>query len=197
MQDNERIKLDMYEQKRISIGITENGIRRYSGYIPWENTGHAFNMRTPSIYFEESDFYDPIIRSRLNELEVIGCYIFTPLKNYSFLSDFTLIEDLYIEHGHNIRNLSFAQNMTEWFMCYLEDAEIDNLDDLFLQKKHTTELRPYCFGLTNCSVKDPSAISKSSIRLSELIICCRDCEHEREKWRNLPSLKHKYYSLKP
>lgn len=111
MQDNERIKLDVYEQKRISIGITENGIRRYSGHIPWENTGHAFNMRTPSIYFEESDFYDPLIRSRLNELEVVGCYIFTPLKNYSFLSDFTLIEDLYIAYGHNIRNLSFTQNV--------------------------------------------------------------------------------------
>lgn len=197
MQYNERIKLDTYEQNRISIGITENGIRRHSGYVPWENTGHAFNMRTPNIYFEESDFYDPFILSRLDELEVIGCYIFTPLKDYSFLSNFTRLEDLYIAHGHNVRSLSFTQNMTEWFMFYLEDAEIDNLEDLFLQKNHTSDLHAYCFGLTNCLVKDPSAISKSSIRLSELIICGKDSETEREKWRNLPSLKHKYYTLKP
>lgn len=88
MQKNERIKLDEYNKKRISIGITENGVRRNSGYVPWENTGHAFNMRTPNVYFEESDFSDTHILSRLNELEVIGCYIFAPLKDYSFLSNY-------------------------------------------------------------------------------------------------------------
>lgn len=196
MQEYERIKLDAYNKQRISIGITDKGIPKHSGYVPWEHTGHAFNMRTPNIYFEESDFYDPQILSRLEELEVIGCYIFTPLGDYSFLSTFTRLEDLYISHGYNVRNLSFTQNMTEWFMFYLEDAEIDNLEDLFLQTNHSSEFHPYCFGLTNCLVRDPSAISKSPIRLSELIICGKDCESEREKWRSLPALTHKYYVLK-
>lgn len=196
MQDSERAKLDAYNHQRISIGITEKGIRKHSGFVPWEHTGHAFNMLTPNIYFEESDFYDPLILARLAELEVFGCYIFTPLRDYSFLSNFTRLEDLYIAHGHNVRNLSFAKNMTEWFMFYLEDAEIDSLEDLFLQPNHASGIHAYCFGLTNCLVKDPSAISKSSIRLSELIIRGKDCELEREKWRSLPALTHKYYTLK-
>ena len=75
-------------------------IRKHSGYVPWEHTGHAFNMRTPDIYFVESDFYDSQILSRLEELEVVGCYIFVPLRDYSFLSNFTRLEDLYISHGY-------------------------------------------------------------------------------------------------
>jgi len=196
MQNSERLKLDAYTHKRISIGITENGIRKSSCPIPWERTGHAFNMRTPDIFFEESDINDPEILSRLDRLEVIGCYIFAPLKEYSFLSRFTHLEDLYIAHGHNVRDLSFAQNLTEWFMFYLEDAEIDHLDDLFLQPNHSSVLHAYCFGLTNCQVKDPSAISKSAIRLSELIICGKDCEQERKKWLSLPALTRKYYVIK-
>jgi len=100
MQDSERAKLDAYNRQRISIGITEKGIRKHSGYVPWEHTGHAFNMRTPDIYFVESDFYDSQILSRLEELEVVGCYIFVPLRDYSFLSNFTRLEDLYISPGY-------------------------------------------------------------------------------------------------
>ena len=147
MDNNERIKFKNYSSKRISIGITENGVRRYSGFIPWESTGHAFNMRTPNIYFEEADLHDSTILNRLELFEVIGCYIFTPLSDYSFLSRFNKIEDLYIEHAQNLRDLSFAQNMNEWFMCYLEDATLENLDDLFMQKAHTTGIHAYCFGL--------------------------------------------------
>lgn len=196
MQNNERIKLDTYNKQRISIGITENGVRKNSGFVPWENTGHAFNMRTPNIYFEEADFHDSIILARLEELEVIGCYIFTPLEDYSFLSRFTHLEDIYIAQGHNVRDLSFVRNMTDWFMFYLEDAELDDLNDLFLQPNHTAGIRAYCFGLTNCRVKDISAIAASSIRLSELIICGEDCELEKERWLAIPALKHKYYLLK-
>ena len=196
MQDSERIKLDSFHTKRISIGITEGGIRRNSDLIPWENTAHAFNMRIPNIYFEESDFHDPAILTRMDELEVIGCYIFTSLEDYSFLSRFPHIEDLYIARGHNVRDLSFTRNMTEWFMFYLEDAELDDLNDLFLQPNRSSKIHSYCFGLTNCRVKDISAITKSSIRLSELIICGEDCKVEKERWRAVPALKHKYYSIK-
>ena len=197
MQDNERIKFEEYKKHRISIGITTNGIRKYSGFVPWENTGHAFNMRTPDIYFEESDFHDPTILSRLLSHEVVGCYIFTPQSDYSFLSQFNKLEDLYIEHGQNLRDLSFAQNMNEWFMCYLEDACLENLDDLFLQKEHSTDMHGYCFGLTNCQINDIAAITASSIRLSELIIRGKDSEYEKERWRAVPALKHRYYVIKP
>ena len=197
MENSEQMKLDAYDKKHISIGITEDGIRRDSGSIPWEQTGHSFNMRIPNIYFAESDFYDPSILSRLEQLEVIGCYIFTPLEDYAFLSRFTRLQDIYIEQGHNVKNLSFTRNMTEWFMFYLEDAELDHLEDLFLQPNHSSDFHAYCFGLTNCFVKDPSAIAKSSIRLSELIICGKDCASEKEKWRSLPALTRRYYTLKP
>lgn len=196
MHDSERIKFNEYKKSRISIGITSNGIRKISGFIPWETTGHAFNMRTPDIYFEESDFQNPTVLNRLLSFEVIGCYIFTPLSDYSFLSQFDKIEDLYIEHGQNLQDLSFAKNMKEWFMFYLEDSNLENLNDLFLQKDHSTGIHAYCFGLTNCRIKDIDAIAKSSIRLSELIIRGDDSQEEKERWRAVPALKHRYYAIK-
>lgn len=197
MDNNERIKFENYSNKRISIGITENGVRRHSGFIPWESTGHAFNMRTPNIYFEEADLHDPAILNRLELFEVIGCYIFTPLSDYSFLSRFNKIEDLYIEHAQNMRDLSFAQNMSEWFMCYLEDATLENLDDLFLQKTRATGIHSCCFGLTNCQINDIDAIAASSIRLAELIIRGVDSKSEKARWRAVPALKRRYYAIEP
>ena len=196
MKQEERARLDAYPRKRISVGITADGSRVNSGFVPWESTAHAFNMRTPDVYFEEADFSDPVILARLDELEVIGCYIFTPLESYDFLARFSRMKDLHIQKGHNLRSLSFARGMTEWFMFYLEDAELEDLDDLFLQPEHARGIFAYCFGLTNCKVKEIGAIAQSSLRLSELIIRGPANVQEQARWRAVPALKHRYYVLK-
>ena len=196
MQPEERARLDACTGKRISVGITADGSRRCSGRVPWESTGYAFNMRTPDIYFEESDFSDPAVLARLDGLEVVGCYIFTPLESYDFLARFTRVQDLYIQKGHNLRSLAFARGMTGWFMFYLEDAQLDDLDDLFLQPDRVRGIHAYCFGLTNCKVKNIDAIAQSGLRLSELIICGPADAQEQARWRAVPALTHKYYVLK-
>ena len=196
MRPEERARLDAYTAKRVSIGITADGSRVNAGFVPWESTGHAFNMRTPQLYFEEADFYDPAILARLDALEVIGCYIFAPLESYDFLARFCCLQDLHIEKGHNLRSLAFARGMKEWFMCYLEDAQLENLDDLFLQTEHAGGIHAYCLGLTGCKVKDIGAIAESGLRLSELIICGPADAQEQARWRTVPALTHRYYIRK-
>ena len=72
----------------------------------------------------------------------------------------------------------------------------ENLDDLFLQPDRVRGIHAYCFGLTNCKVKDIGAIAASGLRLSELIICGPADAQEQARWRAVPALTHRYYVLK-
>lgn len=193
MVESERRKLQECNQTYIGIGITEGGIPRNAIGVPWAGASHAYNMRTPDIYFEESDLHDPEIMARLRQFRVVGCYIFVPLADYSFLAEFPHMEDVHIQQGSGVADLSFMRHLTHWFMFYLEDAQLENLDDLFLQADRTSTFHSFCLGLYNCRVEDVSAVGRSRLRLCELAIWGNG---EYAKWKAVPALKYKYYELK-
>ena len=83
---SEREKLFNRTEKTVSIGITAGGVPRTVVHVPWESTAHAFNMRTPNVYLSPEDVADGEILAKLCTFRVIGCYIWVPLSEYSFLS---------------------------------------------------------------------------------------------------------------
>lgn len=184
MIESEREKLFGFEHTYLSLGITADGERRMSISVPWEGTCNAFNMRTPDIYFAREDFDDPEILKQLKKFVVLGCYIFTPLQNYDFLAQFTDIQDMYIEHGSAIRNLSFMSRMEEWSMLYLEDAHLENLCELFPKRRKKYPIANRCMGFYHCQVDDFSAMLGKQIFLSELLIWPSEPDPaEKEKWK--------------
>lgn len=189
----QREKLFACEHKRISLGITEGGIAYNALGVPWERTSNAFNMRTPDIYLERSDLDDPEIRAQLDRYSIIGCYIFVPLEDYSFLKDFTEIQDLHIRHGENIRDLSFMSGMKEWFMLLLEGAKLDNLEELYPVEGVRKGIHCFCMAFYDCEVADVSAIEKKGMHLAELIVWKERTEEEYQKWKSVPSHLFRYY----
>ena len=187
---SEAEKLRSFEGTHISIGITADGSPVKAISVPWERTGSAYNMRIPNVFLEEKDLSTPEIMAALDKFTVIGCYILTALEDYSFLSKFVHLEDVYIRAGENITDLSFMENLTEWFMFYLEDAHLTNLDALLIQKERKSTFHSFCLGLNRCQVDDVSAIERSGIHLSELIVWGPK-SHEK-KW-HLPAMTRRYY----
>ena len=189
-------KLLNFEHTCIGIGITSDGVGYSMFNIPWESTAHAFNMRTPDIYFAPEDMYDPEIIELLGKYKVIGCYIFTEMEDYSFLEQFTDMQDLHIRYGKNLKNLSFMKNMKEWFMLYIEDAHLDNLDAAFDREEKRCGFYSYCVGFCNCKIEDVSAIAKSGVRLSELLIWNTRKDMDYEKWKGISALTKRCYLLR-
>ena len=83
----------------MSIAVNEDGSPVRGSFVPWERTTSAFNMRTPEVTLSVSDLQDEQIMDALRSCDLAGCYLFTALPDYSFLSDFTGLWDLFILHG--------------------------------------------------------------------------------------------------
>ena len=198
MQYQEALKLGDRLGKTLSIGITEDGAPCRSIGVPWESTGHAFNMRIPDVYIAPEDLADETLMGFINRCKVIGCYICQPLTDYSFLSRFKALEDLNIYRGGNLRDLEFLRKMPELRMLYLEDAVLENLDALVEAKKKRrsvlSDLR--CVGLCNCSVADLSAFRDAKISFSEFLIWNPKDRNERERWRVVSAHTWRYYEHK-
>lgn len=195
MIQSERDLLFSRTSKYLSIGITEDGERRMSISVPWEDTCSAFNMNLPNVYLTEKDFEDEEIADRLKNFDICGCYIFTPLKDYSFLAQFTDIWDMYIEYGGAIRDLSFMRHM-DWGMLYLEDARLENLRALFSEDRGNG-ICHRCLGLYHCQVKDISAVVERGLYMAELLIWPEKYEpEEKARWKKVRSGKFRYYKPK-
>ena len=162
MLEEEKQKLLNRDSKYLSIGITEGGERFGMIGVPWVQTVHAYNMKTPDVYISPEDINDSSIMDILHTFSVIGCYIFVSLEDYTFLSDFPEIRDLNIMCGRNVRNLEFLRNLTECRMFLLHDAELENLDAIIdLNIENKSILGAYkCVALYNCSVQDLSRFEK-------------------------------------
>jgi hypothetical protein len=197
MIDSEREKLFAYESEYLSIGITKDGQPRTSGFVPWESMGCAFNMKTPKIFFTREDFDDPVIMDKLKKLHILGCYIFTPLEDYGFLSQFTEIWDMHIEYGSAVQDLSFMRHMDDWFMLYIEDAHLKDLKDIFPENKKEYRLSSRCMGFYHCQVEDISAMLGKKIFLAELMIWSKENNpEEKAKWKQAGATRYRYYITK-
>ncbi|MBQ7779369.1 MAG: hypothetical protein IJ404_02645 [Clostridia bacterium] len=189
MVPSQKEKLLQYQGKYLNFGITEGGEPRNAIGVPWEATAHAFNMRTPDVYLAPEDLADEELMSQLRDFRILGCYIFTPLEDYSFLAGFPTLQDIHIRSGSAIRDLFFLKDLEDLFMFYLEDANLKSLEHLFT----AGGFHSYCLGLCNCKVAE---LTPPPHRISELVILQPEGTGERERWKALSALKYYYYEYK-
>lgn len=156
------------ENAYLPIGINGDGAPVTGGFIPWEKTVSAFNMRTPKVTLAVSDLSDKAVLNALAKCRITGCYIFAPLDDYGFISGFKDLWDLFVLHGGNIRDLGFLDGLSELSMFYLEDASVPDLEPLARALGNGLSGPPKCAGFRNCTIGDASALKRTGIRFSEL-----------------------------
>jgi len=198
MIESERNKLENRESEYLSIGITQGGVPRTTIGIPWEATVHAFNMRTPNVYLSPEDIQDEEIMGQLESYKVIGCYIWVPLSDYSFLARFKDLQDINIKNGDAITNLDFLSELYECRMLYLQNANLKNLDVIVEIKKNSTAMFGClrCIGLDNCVVEDLSVFETEKVHFSEFLIWKPEGSNERAKWSVVSAGTRRYYEFK-
>jgi hypothetical protein len=195
MIESQRALLREYPHQYLSIGITEDGEPKRSVWIPWERTGNAHNMRIPSIYLTSQDLTDESIWAELERFHINGCYIFCPLEDYSFLYRLTELWDLNIYKGGALRDLRFLHSMKGWFQLHVEDAVLENLEDLFPVWPRK-DIHSYCVCLSGCTVGDISALARQDLRLSELVILMPQGSNDRERWKAVRCGKYSYFEYR-
>ena len=156
------------ENAYLPIGINADGTPLASGFVPWEKTVSAFNMKTPKVTLAARDLSDENIMSLLGRCRIIGCYIFTALDDYGFISGFKDLWDLFMLHGENIRDLGFLDGLSDLSMFYLEDADVPDLEPLAKACGNGFSGPPKCIGFRNCRIGDDSALKRSGMHISEL-----------------------------
>jgi len=196
MLEAQKAYLDNLQDKYLNIGITENGEPRNMISVPWKHDSNAYNMRTPELWLSAEDVKDPCLLARLKGLCIRGCYIFTPLEDYSFLAELKGLWDLHIRQGGALRGLSFMREMREWFMLYIEDARLDDLSPAFPENWREKGLHSYCVAFVNCRVKDISALEREDIRLSELLVCQPEGTNEKKKWSRVRAGTYRYWEYR-
>ena len=193
MTESERQFLREYSKQYLSIGITADGKPRRSVWVPWELTGNAMNMRTPDLYFSPEELQDEALWEELKRFHIVGCYIFCPLDDYGFLYRLTELQDLNIYKGGALRDLRFLRTMPEWFQLHVEDAVLENLDDLFPDGPRKGILS-CCICLSGCQVADLSALE--NVRLSELVILMPEGTNDKDRWKAVRCGKYTYHEYR-
>lgn len=195
MIESQRQKLTEYAGKYLSIGITPDGEPRRSVWVPWEFTGNAMNMRTPDLYLAPEALSDEALRAELQRFHVVGCYIFCPLEDYSFLTGFPELQDITIHSGGALRDLRFLRCCPEWFQLHVEDAVLEDLTDLFPEGARRG-IHSICVCLSGCTVRDISALTRQDVRLSELVILQPEGSADRDRWKAVRCSKYSYYEYR-
>ena len=162
--------LDSRNTDYLSIGITERGIPITGIPVPWEKTTSGFNMRIPEIWMSPEDLEDPQVLERLTHFKVRGCYIYTQLRDYSVIGRFTELWDLFICRAGGLRDLSFMKELHQWFMLYIEGADLADISPAFPKNWRDKGLRSYCVGFVNCRIDDIRPMEQPDVRLYELLI---------------------------
>ncbi len=180
----EKLVKDAEENAYLSIGINKDGTPVTGGFVPWEKTISAFNMKTPKVTLAVSDLSDKAVSEALEKCRVIGCYIFAPLMDYSFVSGFKELSDLFILHAENMKDLAFLRGLSDLFMFYLSDAVLPDIAPLAYAFASGDRIPGKCLGLCNCSIEDVSALAKADIRFSELLIWSAEGDRA-DRWKTL------------
>lgn len=187
-------ELDQMEKKVLNIGINETGEAMRSFMVPWINTWCAMNMKLPNVFFTPEEIGRREVREKLREFDVFGCYIYTPLSDYSFLKDFARLLDLHIEQGQKLRSLDFLKEKEKLSMLYLENAELPDLDILI---PLAAPGRAMCLDLKNCRIGEMENLIGERIIFSELIVEETDSsEEEKRRWKRIRANTFRYFKLK-
>ncbi len=154
-------------------------------------------MRIPDVYLSVRDLADAEIMALINRCKVIGCYIWVPLDDYSFLGRFSAMQDLYILKGDKIENLDFLCEMHECGMLYLQNARLQNLDIIFSLKKERKSL-PGCFrcvALDNCQIRDLSVVWREKAYFSEFLVWNPASRKEKDRFTAVSAGIKRYYTF--
>lgn len=194
---SQRDKLNNYTDEYLSIGITIGGEPRNNIGVPWEATTHAFNMRLPAVYLSPEDLQDEEIMGLIKSYKVIGCYIWAPLDDYSFLARFKDLRDINIKNGAALRNLDFLSGLHECRMLYLQNAKLKNLDVIVDVKKNSKTMFGClrCIGLDDCEVEELSVFETEKVHFSEFLIWKTKGSNERGRWNVISADNRRYYEF--
>ncbi len=185
MQAEERLKLKAAatEKEYMSIAINQDGSPVRGCFIPWEKTVSAFNMKTPQVTISVDDLQNEEIMQEISSCKMKGCYILTPLSDYSFLSAYHEICDIFIRYAENMKDLSFIKDMPELFMFYLENARLHDIAPLITNCNKGALLPGKCFGFYHCEIEDVSAMKEAGFIISELLIWVKSGQSDnKERW---------------
>lgn len=195
MIESQQEKLLKLQSDYLSIGVTEDGQAFSVIGVPWVRTSHAFNMKLPDIYITPEDLSDEKIVNALLEREVLGCYIYAPLKDYDFLSRFVHIRDLSIKNGDNVRSLDFLKNLTDCSMLFLQNAQLENLDIIMQMRKAKKSIFGgfNCVGLDNCTVQDLSIFEREKHCFSEFLVW--GDINQKDRWAKVVADTKRFYEI--
>lgn len=198
MIESQREILRKKASEYLSIGITENGEPRSVVPVPWEATVHAFNMRTPTVYLAPEDLGNDKIMDLVRSYRVIGCYIWAPLEDYSFLSSLKDLQDLNIMDGEKVQDLCFLEELENCSMFCLQNAALKNIDAILRAKTQpgASSLRLRCIGLANCRIADISAFEHAEVQFSEFLVWNPEDRDERARWAIIKARTKKYYTFR-
>lgn len=198
MTEEEKKNLLSINKEYLSIGITEGGESYNAISVPWERTGNAYNMRTPDVYLAPEDLEDSEIMELISKFKISGCYIWTPLRDYSFLSSFKYMFDLNIKWADNMKNLDFLKEMYHCYMLFLHNAHLENIDVILdVKKSGKTVFGAFeCVGLCNCYIDDVSRFEKEHVRFNEFLVWNDEDRNERARWDCIDASFKKYYDMK-
>ena len=167
----------------LCLGITADGRPVGIINVPWKSTANAYNMRLPDVYITPEDLHNEEIMSRIKEFFVSGCYIWVPLEDYGFLSEFKDIMDISIKDGSGVKNLSYLEGLTECTMLYLRDAHLENLEELVKAKKSSAKPRTLSnICLDGCVVDDLSHFEGEKLFFNELTVFMPERSNEKDRW---------------
>ena len=189
MTEADKQTLRSFPRRTISLGVTADGQRRRSIHIPWQLGCNAYNMRTPDLWLSPTELADGELWEELERLQVVGCYIFCPLEDYSFLNRLTRLRDIAIYKGGALRSLRFLRQMPDWYLLHVEDAVLEDLDDLFAQGSRG---RNVC--LSGCTVAKTAA--PEGAHLSELLILMPEGSRDRGRWQHISCAKFSYFEYR-
>ena len=197
MLHTEREKLFSGDGNFISLGITKDGKPMDAISVPWESTANAFSMRLPSVYITPDDLYDEDIMQKILSMQVVGCYVFTALFDYSFISNFKGLTDLNIYNGKRIENLDFLLPLENCRLFFLDGATLENIDPILDVKKGKGGIfQPFtCVGLHCCRVDDISRFSDEKHSFTEFIVWGNADKEEKKRWRTICTHTYRYYEV--
>lgn len=184
------------EEKYTSIGISADGSSQWPMEIPWQHMADAFNMKTPRIFLTADEIYEPEVLEKLKEHVVVGCYIFVPLEDYSFLNELPDLWDVHIEHAENLKDISFLEHCPECFMVHIEEAHIPSFDPMFSQKP-SKRMPAMCLCLVDCKVDNNDALYGEGVYFSEVVIINPNGTNDRERWEKVRAGEFVYYEYDP
>lgn len=125
-------------------------------------------MKLPKVYISKDNLNDEELMVKICEFKVHGCYIFCPLENYDFLSQFTDMADLNIYQAYNLKDLSFLKSFKECRMLFVSKAHLKDINEVVGSEPYFMA-QPRCLALYDCVVDDISYLKEKRLTSMNLL----------------------------